>query len=79
MTKPFPVFCRDCKHSESEERSEWNLRCQHPIVNAKDRYALSSTKVGRGSHCGDEREIGWFKPCGQKGKLWEPKERTDGR
>lgn len=75
MNKPFPLFCKDCAHSAPEERSEWNLRCHHPAVNANDPWALSasSTRNSAGTDCGIEREIKWFAKCGMKGKLWEPK------
>lgn len=75
MTKPFPALCRDCKHSKPEVRSEWNLRCQHPVVNARDPWALSNAADNRGTDCRGERErTSWFAKCGMRGKLWEPKE-----
>ncbi len=71
MSKPFPALCRDCKHSQPEERSEWNLRCLHPIVSAKDPWALAGGGAIRGSDCRSERERrSLFAPCGMKGKLW---------
>ena len=74
MSKPFPALCRDCKHSKPEEHSEseWNLRCIHPIVIAKDPWALAGSGALRGSDCRLERDCrGLFAPCGIKGKLWE--------
>lgn len=76
MSKPFPALCKDCKYSLPEERSEWCLRCHHPLVNAKDHWALAAASghtFGNGTACNSEREAGWFKPCGIKGKLWEQK------
>lgn len=74
MAKPYPAFCRDCKWSHIEEGRDWNLRCINPIINANDSWALSTTKMGRGSDAQREREkTGWFAKCGMKGKLWEPK------
>jgi hypothetical protein len=75
MIKPYPVFCADCKFSKPEERSEWNLRCHHPIINANDSYALSNAKGETyGSDCNSERnKRGWFVNCGMSGKFWSPK------
>jgi hypothetical protein len=73
MSRPFPVFCRDCKHSRHEKGSEWNLKCHNPLVNAKDPWALSCSKNHSGTSCLDERRIFWFAICGTEGKLWEPK------
>lgn len=76
MIKPFPIFCNNCKYSKPEERSEWCLRCYHPLVNANDAWALSSANTsdcGNGTNCHDERGVRWFAKCGMKGKLWEPK------
>jgi hypothetical protein len=70
--KPFPAKCADCKHSQPEDGFEWNNRCHHPIVNSRDSWALANNK-SHGSSCRDERERGWFAPCGMKGKLWEAK------
>ena len=73
--KPFPALCRDCKHSEPDKSSPWSLRCQHPIVNASDTWALSSAVEGKGSDCRDERDRkSFFAKCGMKGKLWEHKQ-----
>lgn len=76
-TNPYPALCRDCKHSKPEVRSEWNLRCQHPRVNAGNSWALSNGGDYYGADCRGERERGGirgvFAPCGMKGKLWEPK------
>ena len=75
MNKPFPALCNTCKHSTPEVNFEWNNRCHHPLVIAKDSWALASNEVGgkngRGVNCREERERVWFAPCGQKGKLWE--------
>lgn len=66
-------FCKDCVHSMPEKGYEWNLRCQHPQINAKDPWALAYATF-TGSNCRDERaKTSWFAQCGQKGKLWEPK------
>lgn len=74
MSKPYPALCRDCKWSKPEDERYWNLRCIHPVINANDSWALSSTKLGGGTCCRDERaKRGWFTKCGMKGKLWEPK------
>jgi len=74
-------LCRDCKHSMPEPRSEWNLRCMNPEVNARDSWALSSVHP-HGSSARDERETNMtmrgLKPCGMRGALWEPTfERTE--
>ena len=65
-------FCRDCKHSKSERNNDYRLECHHPVVVSHDEYTLASVQ-SRGTSCNVEREKGWFKPCGQKGKLWEQK------
>lgn len=72
MKKPFPAFCKDCKYSKPEEKSEWNLRCHHPVVNADDSYALASPKMN-GTQCSDERRGNWRNKCGMRGALWVPK------
>lgn len=74
MNKPFPALCRDCKHSMPEPKSEWNLRCMHPKVNAKSAWALAGAKP-HGTDARAEREKYWPAPCGQRGALWE---RDDG-
>ncbi len=73
MTKPFPAFCKDCKHSKPEKNSTWNLLCHHPVINAKNSYALSRAGTFElGSDCRDQRsQKSWFAPCGMRGKLWE--------
>lgn len=80
MSKPYPALCRDCKHSKPEERSEWNLRCTHPTVNAKDHWALAGGAANHGSTCTREREKRvWWAACGMRGRLWEaraPSEQT---
>ena len=72
MTKPYPALCRNCLFSRPKPNSIWNLRCVHPIVNAKDVWALSEADPPGGSDCRVERERKWFAPCGMAGKLWEP-------
>lgn len=74
MTKPYPALCTDCKHSKQQQGSEWNLLCQHPVVNANDPWALSRSGISQaGSSCREQREKKWwFAPCGMRGKLWEP-------
>ncbi len=62
-------LCKDCRHSMPEPNSEWNIRCMNPEVNAKDPWALASSKP-HGSCARDERKKNWFSPCGIKGKLW---------
>ena len=66
-------LCRDCKWSYPEENSPWNLKCLNQRVNAKDAWALSSTKPYAGTSCTDQRRVKWFAVCGMKGKLWEQK------
>jgi len=74
MNKPFPALCRDCKYSEPDKNSSWNLHCLHPVVNGSDPWALSAASTGRGTDCRGERErTSWFAKCGIKGKLWESK------
>jgi hypothetical protein len=72
-----PKFCRDCKHSIPEPKSEWNIRCKHPAIVGKDAWALSDS-VNRGTDCRGERKIVWWLMpcCGQSGKLYEIKEQT---
>jgi hypothetical protein len=65
-------YCTDCKWSKPEINSEWNLRCAHPEVNARDPWALSAKVIG-GTSCREEREVRWFATCGMKGKLWMAK------
>ena len=69
----YPKFCRDCKWSEQEKNNEWTLRCQHPVVNANDNYALAATQVGRGVSCQSVRDKKWPAKCGMRGALWEQK------
>ncbi len=71
MTRPYPVLCRDCKHSAPEVDSAWNLRCHCPKVNANDPWALGGLKIN-GTNCTTERERRWPAPCGMRGALWEP-------
>ena len=74
MSKPYPALCADCRHSEPEESSSWALRCVNPKVNARDPWALSSSRKGRGTDCRGERERrSFFAVCGIKGKAWEIK------
>lgn len=65
-------YCTECKYSQPEINSTWNLRCMHSAVNAKDSWALSS-KFINGTGCREERELTWwyFPSCGKAGKLWE--------
>ena len=73
INKPYPAFCRDCKHHQNLIETSMLLRCVHPIVNTKDSEALAQ-KNTLGSVCEKERNNkSWFAPCGMKGKLWEPK------
>lgn len=75
MSKLPVVFCRDCRFSEPDPTSTWQLRCHHPEVNRNDAWALASGTLGRGTDCRTEREDkGWFSDCGRLGKLYEPKE-----
>lgn len=68
-----PKLCRDCRWADDPE--EVSIRCVNPTVNSKDAYALSSgMEKYRGSSATSERmRVGWFAPCGRKGKQWEPK------
>jgi hypothetical protein len=70
-------LCRDCRHQMPTPGAEWNSQCLHPSVNAKNAYALANTG-GNGfsasSSAKDERERGWWSPCGMRGALWEPKQ-----
>jgi hypothetical protein len=68
-----PKYCTECKWSEPEKNSEWNLRCKNPIVNSKDPWSLAATVIYGGSSCRDERDKYFFAACGIKGKLWEQK------
>ena len=70
MKKPYPALCKDCKYSKLEESQAWTLRCHHPIINAKDSWALSSIDA-EGSSCSTERERKRPAPCGMRGALWE--------
>lgn len=75
-SKPFPALCMDCKYSKPEKRSEWNNRCFHQKVVARDSWALANNNEGMpfGVSCRAEREKrSLFAACGMKGKLWEPK------
>lgn len=72
--KPYPALCKDCRYSEPEVGSEWNLRCHHPVVNARDSWALAACGKNSGSTCHTEREKGYFSACGMRGKLWVSKE-----
>jgi len=67
-----PKYCTECKWSEPEKNTEWNLRCKNPIVNSKDPWSLAATVI-YGSSCRDERDKYFFAACGIKGKLWEQK------
>lgn len=73
MTKPpFPRLCRDCRHASPDGSSTWNLKCHHPVVNARDPWALAAADVPhRGTDCRGEREKRWPAACGMRGALWE--------
>jgi hypothetical protein len=75
--KPFPALCKDCKWSATEGNRDWYLKCVHPIINAKDSWALSRATGDNNVYGSDaQREranTGWFAKCGMKGKLWEAK------
>jgi len=58
-----------------EPGSPWNLRCTNPIVNRKDSWALSSSRL-EGSSARDERSKKWTGKCGMTGRLWEKKNVT---
>lgn len=74
MSKPYPALCKDCKHSNPQKGSDWNLLCLNPVVNADDPWALSRASVSdSGSSCREERQRKWLAPCGMSGKLWELK------
>jgi len=72
MSKPYPALCKDCRHAVPEVGNEWNLRCHHPTVNARDSWTLACGK-GNGSACHAEREKGFFSACGMSGRLWVAK------
>jgi len=78
MNKPFPALCRDCRFQIREPGSDWNSRCTNPYVNAKNAWALANTGGnGNPAHTSANDESGrtsFLSPCGQSGKLWEPKE-----
>ena len=79
MKKTYPALCRDCKYSEPEPSAQWNLKCMHPVVNAKDPYALAYGGSMRGSACISERQKSSFLAvCGIKGKKWEPVAAAEG-
>ena len=67
-------LCRDCKHHIQETASSWKVRCMHPIVNARDPWALTSAQPD-GSSAREERSKNWTlrgrAPCGMRGALWE--------
>ncbi|MBT9176619.1 MAG: hypothetical protein DDT20_00939 [Firmicutes bacterium] len=70
--KPYPLLCRECRHSAPEDKSEGNLRCHNPRVNAGDAYVLSSPDRTRGTSCISEREKSiFFSACGERGAQWE--------
>jgi len=68
-------LCRECKYHMPEPGSPWNLRCLNPIVNRKDSWALSSSRL-EGSSARDERSKKWTGKCGMTGRLWEKKNVT---
>lgn len=63
-------FCRDCKHSQPELGSPWNLLCTHPEVT---RALASAKKEGSSARSERARPWGFFSSCGRTGKLWEQK------
>lgn len=65
-------YCVNCVYAIPERESSWNLSCTHPIVNAKDAWALASKYIS-GTSCRAERELSWYQlpACGKSGKLWE--------
>ena len=67
-----PKFCAECVWATPEEKSEWNLKCTNPRVNAKDPWALASARMN-GTSCRDERQGNWFSACGKRGAQWEDK------
>ena len=69
-------FCKDCKWSFPNPKSDWELRCKHPVVNSNDEWALAYPSF-QGTLCRSEREVTWFAKCGMKGKLWENKNTDD--
>lgn len=79
MSKPYPAFCRDCKHSREKvdpyrsNEPVRELRCIHPKVNADSSWALSDPNPRVTKDCRYERDEGWLSPCGKRGRLWEPK------
>lgn len=68
-------LCRECRHHMPEPRSEWNLRCMHPVVNARDPWALAGAEP-HGSSAREERAKTFLTiaTCGMRGALWERKE-----
>ena len=67
-------YCAGCTWAIPEDRSEWNLLCTNPIVNADDCWQLSASKIS-GSSCRVEREKSFWKlpHCGKSGRLWVEK------
>lgn len=74
MTKHALRFCKDCKFSNPEEHSIWNLKCVNPAVLSEDAWALAHATFN-GSECRTERGKRWyiFPKCGMSGKQFEPK------
>ena len=66
--------CRDCKYSVADTNNAWELHCVHPVVNAKDAWALATAR-SRGTNTLHERDkdgwLLWRKPCGMRGALWQ--------
>jgi hypothetical protein len=70
--KPFPAYCSECAHARPEKNSPWNNECVHPVVNARDPWALATNgDFGPKSSCREERSKRFFARCGMSGKLWE--------
>lgn len=70
-------LCRDCKHSVLRDDRDWVLMCQHASVWRKNGWALARPD-GPSSNDGEEAATqrtnrSLLAPCGQKGKLWEPR------
>ena len=78
MASDYPKVkrCEDCRWSNALADREWDIKCQHPLVNIKNPWYLSGGHTS-GSDAREERGKKWLAPCGMKGKLFE--EQRDGR
>lgn len=66
-------FCKDCVYSFKREHNDWDLKCNNPVVNSSDYWALATESMP-GTDCRQERQRNsWFSKCGMKGKLYEAK------